>query len=377
MFSSSYKALLQEKFVSANPISFVNFMEMCLYNQEFGYYSQKNSHIGKDGDFITSVSIGSAFGEIIAERIIKVWGELNSPQSFSIIEMGANDGQLAIDISHWIEKKAPDFPLNYVIIEPLNTRQTIISQNIKNQQLDKKIFIHQDTHNIHQENALFLANELIDAFPVEIIKKNNNIWKKLHVQQLSSQHALSEIWLDLDSDKDQKIIDFINTLPENLPDGYQTEYRPNLITFVKSIKSLFDKGLVLLIDYGFPHSHYYHSARNKGTLQTYKNHTKTDNPLIYPGEQDISAHVDFTQLAKIFKQNGFCIHDFCSQQRYLTTHGAHWLKNYSFEKNKINQFKSLALQGTLGQNFYMLEITKNISLKSQPIANAVDLILEI
>ena len=149
-------------------------------------------------------------------------------------------------------------------------------------------------------------------------------------------------------------------LPLDLPENYQTEYRPGLDTHIAEITKMLENFHTITIDYGHTHSSYYAASRSTGTLRCYHQHKADEEPLILPGLKDITAHVDFTQLGKTYLQHGHRLTNFTSQSHYLTTHGKDWLlkleqnltpKNFKL----IRQFQTLTHPTTMGHQFHFLE----------------------
>lgn len=382
-FSSSEKHLLisscaeylQSKLRSANTISFHSFMETALYHEEYGYYASPAPKVGKKGDFITSVSVGSAFGKILAHRLAQVWEDLGKPTLFSIIEMGADQGNLAYDICTELSSLAPECHWHYHIVEPRENAQ--IAQIKKLKPFQEKLSIHSSLDALHGLEGVFLSNELIDAFPVEVIQLQQGQWMQLFIE--AENGAFKKTWKPATNPELQS---FISTLGTDFSPDYTTEFRPQLDSFFSTVATALTRGLILTIDYGFPRSHFYDPKRSEGTLQTYQNHQRGIDPLESVGEQDITTHVDFTQLANAQISHGFQVHDFTAQARFLTHHGKPWLLQLEqhFTPQSlpaIQQFQTLTHPDFLGAKFHVLETTKGFSPSTPPITNLPLEVLEI
>ena len=343
-------------------ITFADFMQHALYHPTLGYYTRGAHKVGKEGDFFTSVSVGKTFGIILAHRIHTYWKGCDSPSTFHIVEMGANTGQLAKDILDTIQA---DFPplyqaLQYHISEHLAEMRSIQTQTLSNHQ--PKFHHHEglDTITLPQDAVgITLSNELIDAFPVHIIRKEQGVWKEKRVS--IDDESPDSFARALENPTSPELLAFTTSLSsDELPDEYETEFRPGLSQYTEQLKSLFSKGLIITIDYGHTHSSFYHPTRTTGTLRCYHQHKADENPLVLIGEKDITAHVDFTQLATHLRNSGFHITDFQSQSYYFTTHGKNWLldleKNPTPEFPKfIRQFQTLTHPTTMGSQFLILE----------------------
>lgn len=372
---SSCADYLQLKLRSANTISFHSFMETALYHQDHGYYSDLTPKVGKDGDFITSVSIGCTFGEILSHRLLEIWHDLGKPEEFAIIEMGADRGHLAHDICEQLSRLSKQCNWHYYIIEPIKKLQ--LAQQEKLKKFGDRMSVHSSIDELDALEGVFLSNELIDAFPVEIIRLHQNQWQQLFIE--ANEGVFQKTWKQPQGSELQSFTSFLGT---DFQENYTTEYRPGLDAFFSAIAAKLTRGLILSIDYGFPRSHYYDPNRTEGTLQTYREHKRGTNPLESVGEQDITTHVDFTQLANTQIKYGFEVHDFTSQARYLTHHGKFWLlqleQNFNTESlSAIQQFQTLTHPDFLGAKFHALETTKGFTISSPAITNQPKQVLEI
>ena len=373
----SCEDFLHSKIRSANTISFSTFMADALYHETHGYYASESPRVGKKGDFMTSVSVGNVFGTILARRILEYWKQLNKPEDFCIVEMGANNAELCIDIVEELSHTTLADSFCYHIIEPQKQLRKKQQQALSQAQR-KVVTIHQSIEAIGQTVGVFLSNELFDAFPVERIRYSDKKWHQLHVS--SDGESFHEVWQPILVSTE--LHTFVDSLGTDFPDGYTTEYCPDVSDFLNPINTLLTTGLVITIDYGFPRSHFYDPSRIDGTLQTYYQHQKTNNPSRLIGEQDITAHVNFTQLASLFQHLGFKLFDFSPQHRYLTSHGKEWLigleKNFNAESVEfIKQFQTLTHPSMLGQHFHVLEMTKNSDLVALPTTPRPNEVLEL
>lgn len=340
-------------------ISFYDYMHHALYHPEWGYYTRGAQNVGKAGDFFTSVSVGKCFGTILAHRIHQLWLENNSPQNHHLIEMGANNGQLALDILDTIQQTFPHLYTNltYHIIEHLDSIREIQAKTLTSHQ--QKISLHTSTTEISEQNGIILSNELIDAFPVHLLQLEKSTW---HQQNITITDDKLTLTLSKKLTPNTDLKKFTKTLPpaKDLPEGYQTEYRPSINTHIAETTQMLDNFHTITIDYGHTHSSYYTPSRKTGTLRCYHQHQADELPLELPGLKDITAHVDFTQLGKTYLQHHQHLTHFSSQSHYLTTHAKNWLltleENLTPENFKlIRQFQTLTHPTTMGHQFHILE----------------------
>ncbi|MUL39151.1 class I SAM-dependent methyltransferase [Gloeocapsopsis dulcis] len=282
-------------------ITFAEYMDLVLYHSQHGYYTTHATQLGKQGDFFTSPHLGADFGELLAEQFLQIWEILEKPIPFTLLEMGAGQGILALDILNYLEQRYPDFlaALSYVIIE---RSPTLIQEQ---QQRLQKYHSHIQWLTLEEipENSIVgccFSNELVDALPVHQIVIENGQLREIYVttQTATSSHAtFTEVVGELSTAKIVEYFDLIKiTLPSPAyPEGYRSEVNLAALDWLKIVAARLQRGYLLTIDYGYSASRYYNPIR-QGTLQCYYRHHRHNNPFIYIGQQDITAHVDFTAL---------------------------------------------------------------------------------
>ena len=357
----SLASILQSEIEKNGSMAFDQWMEQCLYHPEFGYYTNGDKRVGREGDFYTSISVGSCFGMILAHRIITYANEQRNLSSLSIVETGANTGQLACDILDTLSTEAPDLysKLSYVICEPLDSMRSTQLQTL-NQHTAKLTHLAQISDTSPPlPHAILLSNELIDAFPVKLITKIDGVWLEKLVTSSDSGFDFENASIE-----SAELTQFIRTLPEELPDGYLTEFRPCLSKFATTCSESIEQGLIITIDYGHIDKDFYSLERVTGSLRTFYQHTAGEDPLENIGVQDITAHVDFTQLAKCFQTVNLAPTYFDTQSRYLTHHAHSWFKcieesGEAPPSKLIRQFQTLTHPAMMGRQFHVLECMKN------------------
>ena len=340
-------------------------MATALYHPELGYYTSSSQRVGKEGDFITSVSIGPCFGKILANRLHTYWLESGASNNFHIIEPGGHDGALCADILTEIQRIDPKFyqATHYHLIETSHSLAQAQQDNLGSD-FAGKFSSHLSLQEIHHLHGAILSNELIDAFPVELIRFENKKWHQLMVNLNPDDHSLTLAPRDISHAPELET--FCKTLGNRFPDGYTTEYNPGILNFARDAAHALDSGLLITIDYGHDTVDYYHPDRTTGTLQTYHQHKKSDDPLIAPGEIDITAHIDFTRLTTAAQDHGFASPSLRTQASYLTDHARSWLLDIENPDtptdpqtpNLIRQFQTLIHPAILGTKFSVLEMTK-------------------
>ncbi len=340
---------------------FDRFMDLALYDPAHGYYGKAGGagHIGKKGDFYTSVSAGPLFGRLLARQFFQMWELLDRPALFWLVEQGASDGQLAVDILEWCRVEASDFfeTVRYAIIEPsgISRRQQQNAIGTGNPELAARVTQWENVASLAVEKpvGVFFSNELVDAFPVRVIRFQSGQWREEHVVLVGDVLG----WTDL-AIVDQELLDAIAGLPLPSLDGYTTEINLRARHWMNELGGVLARGYVLTIDYGFPASVYYANFRTDGTLTAYVKHKSRADVLTAPGERDITAHVDFTALAQAGEGAGLATLGFVDQQRFLMGVAHDELSEKEGRRagiaNNTRAWNTLTHPDHLGATFYAL-----------------------
>lgn len=302
-------------------ITFAEYMALVLYYPEYGYYNSEKIKIGSQGDFFTSSSLSKDFGELLAIQLVEMWEILDKPSPFMLVEMGAGNGNLANDILTYCEQEYPHFLacLKYIIIEE-STSLINQQQNQLEKWQHKNVSISwQNWDSIEDKSIVgcFFSNELIDAFPVHKVIKQDNSLQEIYVT--IENESFREISGDLSINKINEYFDLIdiNLLDNNYPEGYETEVNISALDWLKKVNAKLKQGYLLTIDYGYIATKYYHPQRQKGTLKCYYQHHHHDNPYINIGHQDLTTHLNFTALESQGKNYGLETLGFTKQAIFL------------------------------------------------------------
>ena len=300
--SQALQKILEDKIASSSPqrISFAEYMNFALYHPEYGYYNSGITKIGKQGDFFTSSSLGKDFGELLGIQFQQMWQNLGCPNPFYLVEMGAGNGELTQDILNYLQSEDESLieVLKYVIIEQSPALVEVQQELLKPfaaLDLAWKTWSDIDEASIV---GCFFSNELVDAFPVHLITKNQNQLQEIYLSL--EQGKLTEAVHSLSSEKITQYFDLvnINLLDTQYPPNYRTEVNLNALDWLSTVSKSLKRGYILTIDYGYPAAKYYRPSRGEGTLQCHFQHRRHNNPYGNLGYQDITAHVDFTALER-------------------------------------------------------------------------------
>ena len=284
---------------AAKQITFADYMALALYHPQYGYYTNLVK-IGSQGDFFTSASLGSDFGELLAIQFEEMWHKLDCPNPFYLIEMGAGNGELAQDILLYLRSQgeAAFFDaLKYIIVERspnLIEQQQSLLKSLFNTKISWQDW---DDFTDKSIEGCFFSNELIDAFPVHLVEKQQQLTEIYLTRQ---NNELSEVRDRLSTDKLSEYFEAIgiDLLQPQYPAGYRTEVNLAAVDWLETVANKLKRGYLLTIDYGYSAEKYYRPARSLGTLQCYYQHRRHNNPYGNLGRQDITAHVNFTALER-------------------------------------------------------------------------------
>jgi SAM-dependent MidA family methyltransferase len=288
-------------------ITFAQFMDLALYHPEYGYYSSDALKIGfKGGDFFTSPNLCTDFGELLAEQFFQMWEILGKPVPFSLVEMGAGQGLLALHILKYHQQHYPDFftALEYIIVEKSPTLRQEQQQRLQDLPV---CWCNLEDIPPNAIVGCFFSNELVDAFPVHQFTLETGELREIYVTTDNNEKETNpqcpsfvEVTGEPSTPQLAEYLDLVkmNFTQSAYPDGYRSEINLAAGDWLSIVADRLQRGYVLTIDYGYPASRYYNPRRSQGTLQCYYHHRFHDNPYINIGRQDITAHVDFTALER-------------------------------------------------------------------------------
>ena len=341
-------------------ISFSTFMEMALFNKEYGYYNTSKV-FGEEGDFITSPITSSLFGESLANEFMNL--SYNLP-SMSIIEIGGGDGSMAISMLKKLQNMSC-LPEQYFIIETspklIEQQKIALRNNFKS--IPSIITWRRSIDNIPPIDGMIIANEFFDVIPTERFQYSNKKFNKLFITTL--ENKLDYKWIE-DNSLSNLFEQSCNNHKIDLIEGYVTELNGNYNAWIKNISNSISKGIIIVIDYGYHAREYYLDDRNAGTLVCMSNHAPNFNPLNNIGNQDISSFVNFSHISNIASQYDLKTSGYLSQASLLLNLGILDIYNERNVKNnlsELNNLKNILLPNTMGELFKALILSKSISQK--------------
>jgi SAM-dependent MidA family methyltransferase len=287
-------------------IPFSRFMELALYAPDLGYYSGGAAKLGRDGDFTTAPEITPLFGAALARAAAAIIAQ-SAP---NILEFGAGTGKLARDVLTALAAAGVAVD-SYAIVELSGELRARQQEALKDFPQVRWLDGFPEAY-----SGVVLANEVLDAMPVELVSKSAGLWRRITVTIEDGRFAFASETADpaLAAHIARQVPD-----ADALPDGYLTEVHPVACAFMATLARMFDrgKGAAILLDYGFPAHEYYLDERSGGTLMCHYRHHAHPDPFYLPGLQDITAHVDFTAMALAAQDAGLEVLAYMNQAAFL------------------------------------------------------------
>jgi SAM-dependent MidA family methyltransferase len=347
--------LIRDEIASAGGrISFAHYMERVLFAPGLGYYSAGSRKFGGEGDFVTAPEISPLFSRALARQVAEVLTTLGGGE---VLEAGGGTGAMAIDML--LELECQDaLPARYLILE--------LSADLRQRQRDA--FSARAPHLLQRVRWLdalpgtgfrgvVVANELLDALPVHGFRVEENGVRERFVRWDGSRFQ----WCTGESGT-PRLAARLEALAGTLPIGYKSEINLAAEAWVASVAAMLEAGVVLLIDYGFAQCEYYHPRRSGGTLMCHYRHRAHDDPFVYPGLQDITAHVDFTAIAEVAAEAGLNVDGYNTQGLFLLANDITRLAaDATDERERIRlaqQIRTLTLPGDMGERFKVMALSR-------------------
>ena len=298
------------------PVPFSQFMEWCLYHPDYGYYQSGRAKIGKNGDFYTSPSVHPLYGHLIAKQLSQM-AEILGGETFDVVEMGGGKGFLCEDILNWTKRNRSAFyhRLKYHLLETSPPFLKEQKERLTEQESEGKVDWIDSEEFVDgkiQIEGCFLANELVDAFPVHRVILDQGSLKEIYVTQENGR--FEEQWGEL---SDRSISDYFRSMGVTLEQGQKAEVNLEALKWVERVSRCLKRGFVLTIDYGYLARELFAPYRREGTLLCYYQHRTSENPYERLGEQDITSHVNFTSLIQKGEEKGLKFTGLVPQYRFL------------------------------------------------------------
>jgi SAM-dependent MidA family methyltransferase len=343
-------------------LGFDRFMDAALYTPGLGYYVAGARKFGPGGDFVTAPELTSLFSQCLAQQVAEVLREGGD----TVLELGAGSGAMAADLLAELAR-LESLPAHYAILEPspelrLRQRETLATRAPRLLRRVTWLSALPD----EPIGGVILANEVLDAMPVRRFRVTESGVRPLGV--CWREPGFDWCLLAPDPDLTHAIHGVQARLAAPLPAGYESEFNPALGPWIGSLSDALGRGLVLLIDYGYPRAEYYHSQRNAGTVVCHYRQRVHDDPLIYPGIQDISASVDFTAVADAALASGLDLLGYTTQAWFLLNTGLDARLTVDSSDDPFGQVQrarraqTLIMPGEMGERFKVMALGRGLTV---------------
>jgi SAM-dependent MidA family methyltransferase len=291
--------LIIERIQREGPLTFAEYMRLALYEPGSGYYTCGQARIGWDGDYITSADLSALFAHCLGRQLALCWEMLKRPVPFVVLEQGAGRGTLSESVRNWAEREESAFARALVYA----------TTDIRDGQ--------DSLHPAGQPRAhVLFSNELLDAFPVHIVEVCQGQLSEVYV--ICQQGRLAEGLAPPSSPQVASYLDEACIPWRTFPTGWRAEINLQAQRWLAQAVGLLHRhGFLLTIDYGDRARQLYIRERRRGTLLCYAHHQTSEDPLRLPGEQDITAHIDFSALIARGRALGLRLHRYTTQRTWL------------------------------------------------------------
>ncbi len=409
----SLHQIIEQEIAEQGPIPFSRYMELCLYHPDLGYYSRNAEQFGKAGDFYTSSDVHAVFGRLLARQFGEIWRLLGSPARIEILELGPGRGLFAQDVLDWSEKKFPEFfhALHYSLSErspalrerlkgtlsrfiASGTASLENADHLDPQRLKASAFqppsgtakavpshavapsldtvtekTREGTTSVVPDGDGFeralppevplivFANEFFDALPVEILSSQGSL--RISLQD----NHFTETWVPPSAEE----LEFLDRYSVHPEPGERIEVPLLAHRCMARLAALVRTGVIIAVDYGYTRQEQL-AGRHRGTLMAYRQHSATPDPYQAPGEQDLTAHVNFTSLAAAAGENGLQAQPLLTQSQFLMGIGEKNQFADAFEDCRLPQerakvalqLKHLVTPAGMGESFHALIAAKGV-----------------
>jgi len=350
---------IEQEIRERGPISFSRYMELCLYDPDAGYYARSKEQFGKAGDFYTSSDVHAIFGRLMARQFEEMWRVLGAPKRIALVELGPGRGLFARDVLDCSREKFPHFfgALHYSLVEASAALREKLASTLGEYIAAGKASIAGDVASyVSTENVIVFANEFFDALPVEVLSNHG----AMRVGWEAGRFVESFVSA---SPAEMEYLDRFSIHPD---EGERVEAGLEAQRWIERIATA-PRGFVVIIDYGYTREELL-AGRHRGTIMCYRQHSASDNPYEAPGEQDITAHVNFTALRAAGEQAGLDCRGLVTQAQFLMGVGEETQFSDAFEDARLPQerakralqLKHLVTPAGMGETFAVLVMSKGL-----------------
>ncbi|HWR35958.1 MAG TPA: SAM-dependent methyltransferase [Clostridia bacterium] len=363
--NDSLRSKIAETIRREGPIPFSRYMAMCLYEPEIGYYTRPREQFGKAGDFYTSSDVHAVYGRLMCRQFEQMWRVLGSPPRVDILELGPGRGFFAADVLDWAQKKFPGFAtsLRYRLVETSEYLRKRQKERLASQVERKIVGVFATIEEAAKklgDNVIVFGNEFFDALPVEVVTSEGQIY--IDVNQRGQ-------FVETTRPVANHLLEFIDRYSVQPEDGARVEAAPGVVEWMKRISGVLAqrRGFSVFVDYGYTREEQV-AGRHLDTIMTYRQHTASPNVFAAPGEQDITAHVNFTALRAVARNSGLEELGLLTQSSFLIGVGEANEFADAFEDARLPQerakvalqLKHLVTPDGIGETFQVLVLGKGV-----------------
>jgi SAM-dependent MidA family methyltransferase len=348
-------------------ISYSEYMHLALYHPKFGYYMREKEKIGRFGDFITSSNISDVFGKLFAKIFLQLVETEKIPPL--ICEIGGGNGRFARAVLQEWQKRSPDTydRLTYMMIETSPYHRTKQKETLHH--FSESIIWYERLEQFYQDfprfGGIVFSNELFDAFPVHVIQKKENGLYEIFIT--SNDGQLVETMEPLEN---EEIIAYLEERNISLVNGQRFEIPLMMKQFIFEMDSFFHKGVIFTVDYGYTDEEWQLPARREGSLRGYYQHQLITNPLVFPGEMDLTTHIQWDALRMYGEKAGWQFVKLIRQDQFLLQAGIleylmeHYDPNPFSDQSRQNRaIRTLLMDGGISTAFQVMIQQKNVSIQ--------------
>jgi SAM-dependent MidA family methyltransferase len=359
----SLRHQIAEEIRQRGPIPFSRYMEQCLYHPELGYYSRAAEKFGKGGDFYTASDVHAVYGRLMARQFEEIWTALGTPSQLEIVELGPGRGLFAQDVLDWSKKKWPDLleAARFTLVESSPGLRARLEKRFESQIAAGRVRVVPGIEQLPQPQStdtIVFANEFFDAMPVEVIAHEGAL--RIDVD---SGDRFVETFVP-PSIQERQFIDQFAVRPEP---GERVEATLAGWRTMRSVGEIVPRGVLVLVDYGYTREQL-RIGRHRGTVRSFRSHAISDSPYEAPGEQDITAHVNFTALREAAISAGMEASQLVTQAQFLMGIGESTQFADAFEDARLPQeqakvalqLKHLVTPAGMGESFQVLMLRRGM-----------------
>lgn len=353
------KEMIQQS--SRQSISYSEYMNAVLYHSKKGYYMTEKIKIGSEGDFVTSSNVANVFAKLFAKLWISMIEKEKIPQN--ICEIGGGNGRFANAVlQEWKEISPETYEdLTYTIIETSPYHRKLQENTI----LDfHKVTQVPNISQMSKFEGILFANELFDAFPVDMIELKDNCLFEVRIS-INSEGELEDVFVPL---KNKEILTYLEEQQITLVNGQRLEIPLAMKQYIFDLSEVIEKGILFTVDYGYTNEEWMDPIHSVGSLRGFYRHQLISNPLLHPGDMDLTTHIHFDALVFYGEKAGFKYINKWRQDQFLLAAGIlTYLQenidpNPFSEKSKQNRaIRSLIMDCGMSSSFHVVVQEKNIA----------------